>query len=126
MSTFIRGQVGQPPVQHRLGRRDELDDRMSRFGDVLLDRGQHRRQLHRDQELAEEALLGALEAGERRALGLTIERPAAHPVNDIGFLEDVIEVLVDQRLSRGSGNAEERGVVLQSCGTFRHVLHIIL
>jgi hypothetical protein len=32
----------------------------------------------------------------------------------------------DAELSRGSGNAEERGVVLQSCGTFRHVLHIIL
>ena len=65
---------------------------------------------HCDQQLREEALLGALKPRERRALGLGIERLVLHPVDDVGEREHFIEIAVDDGLSRGSGNAEERGV----------------
>jgi hypothetical protein len=76
--------------------------------------------------LSEEALLGAFEPAARRCLGAAVEGLVLEPIDDAGEFERGLEVLVNDRLSRGSGNAEERGVVLQSCGTFRHVLHIIL
>jgi hypothetical protein len=60
--------------------------------------------------LREETLLGGFEARQGRALGLSIQRLSADPVDDVGRLENLVEILVDQRLSRGSGNAEERGV----------------
>ena len=119
-------QVGQSPVEHGLCRRDELHDNGMPIGDRRIDRGQQAGELHRQKQLREEALLGSFENRQRCRLSTRVERPSGFAVDDPRRLQRVAQVGVNDRLSRGSGNAEERGVVLQSCGTFRHVLHIIL
>jgi hypothetical protein len=83
------------------------------------------RGLHGGDEVVEEALLHAFKRRSRCRFRLSIER-AVRRAGHAGRLKRGIEMGVNDLLSRGSGNAEERGVVLQSCGTFRHVLHIIL
>jgi hypothetical protein len=88
--------------------------------------GDQRWQLQRNQKLGKETLFGRFEDRDRRSLRSTIIGRFAETVGDTGRVECGLQVAMDDALSRGSGNAEERGVVLQSCGTFRHVLHIIL
>jgi hypothetical protein len=60
--------------------------------------------------LRKEPLLGAFEDRERRRLGAGVEGVAAVRVDNPGGFERVAQVGMDDRLSRGSGNAEERGV----------------
>jgi hypothetical protein len=91
-----------------------------------IDGSNQRGQLHRQQQLVEEPLLGAFKPASRCGFRTAVERCAVDFIDDTGQLQRLLKVLMNDRLSRGSGNAEERGVVLQSCGTFRHVLHIIL
>ena len=79
---------------------------------MLVDRGIDRGQLQREQDLRKEALLGPLEPAAGRRLGAAVEGLVLKPVDDAGEFERGFEVLVDDRLSRGSGNAEERGVSL--------------
>ncbi len=74
------------------------------------DRLDQARNLHRDQQLRKEALLGAFEPRKSRSLGLGIERFVLEPIHDIGEGENLVEIAMDDGLSRGSGNAEERGV----------------
>ena len=90
------------------------------------DRLDQARNLHRDQQLGEEALFGAFEPRESRSLGLGIERFVLEPIHDIGEGEDFVEIAMNDGLSRGSGNAKERGVGagFQGCGT--KLLRIIL
>ena len=77
---------------------------------MLVDRRIDRRQLHREQHLAEEALLGAFEPAARRRLGAAVQGAVFEPIDNSGEFERDFEILVNDRLSRGSGNAEERGV----------------
>jgi len=123
---FLIRKVGKPALEHGFCGRDELDDNGVPIGNGGVDGWQQARQLHRQKQLREKALLGALEDRQRCRLGARVERPAGFAVDDPCGLQRIAQVCVNDRLSRGSGNAEERGVVLQSCGTFRHVLHIIL
>ena len=121
---FLGRDLGQPPFHQGFAGRDDLDDSgVTRF-QIALDRSDQCRGFHGGQEVAEEALLGALESRAGGGLRLTVQRALAP--GDIGHFHRRVEIVVNDGLSRGSGNAEERGVVLQSCGTFRHVLHIIL
>ena len=80
------------------------------IGNHCVDRGQQARELHRHKQLREEALLGPLEDRQRCGLGTRVERPAGFAVYDPRGLQRFAEVGMDDRLSRGSGNAEERGV----------------
>ena len=123
---FGIGKIGKPTIEHRLGGRDELHYHGVALGERAVDRWKQARQLHREQQLREEALLGSFEHRKRSCLGPRVQRVAAVGIDNPGFFEGIAQVGMDDGLSRGSGNAEERGVVLQSCGTFRHVLHIIL
>ncbi len=115
----------EPTLLQRLASRDDLHDRCMTVFEIARDARDRARRLHRGDEVIEEALLRALEGRARGGLGLWVERPMER-AGDPGRLHRGVEIVVDDLLSRGSGNAEERGVVLQSCGTFRHVLHIIL
>ena len=100
----------QPPVEDRFRRTDQLDHDAFVVCQMLVDRGVDRGQLQREQDLAKEALLGPLEPAAGGRLGAAVERPVLKPIDDAGELKRRFEVLVNDRLSRGSGNAEERGV----------------
>ena len=96
------------------------------IGNHCVDRGQQARELHRQKQLREEALLGPLEDRQRCGLGTRVERPAGFAVYDPRGLQRFAEVGMDDRLSRGSGNAKERGVVAGFLGRGRKLLRIIL
>ena len=104
-------QIGKSPVEHGLCRRDELDDNSVTVGNRRIDRGQQAWELHRQKQLREEALLGPLKDRQRCGLGPGVERPPGFAVDDPRRLQRVAQVGVDDRLSRGRGNAQERGVV---------------
>ena len=57
---FVR-QVGKPAIEHGFGRRDQLDDNSLPIGNRHIDSGQQARELHRQKQLREEALLGSFE-----------------------------------------------------------------
>jgi len=80
---------------------------------VRVDRGVDRWQLQREQDLREEALLGSFEPAARRCLGAAVERLVLEAIDDTGKFERGLEVLMDDRLSRGGDNAKERGVGAQ-------------
>jgi hypothetical protein len=60
--------------------------------------------------LRKEPLLGALEDRERRRLGPGVQGISAVGIDNPGRRQSIAQVGMDDRLSRGSGNAEERGV----------------
>jgi len=110
---FLVRQVGKSPVEHGLGRRDELHDNGMPIGDRRIDRRQQARELHRQKQLREEALLCSLKDRQRCGLGPGVERPAGLAVDDPRGFQRVAQVSVDDRLSRGGDNAKERGVGAQ-------------
>ncbi len=67
---FLGRNLGEPALHQRLAGRDDLDHGGMAVGQVLIDRADQGRRLHRGQQMAEEALLGALEgrAGGRLRL----------------------------------------------------------
>ncbi len=104
----------EPSLHQRLAGRDDLDHRRMPFGEVPLDRADQRRRFHRGEEMAEEALLGALEGGARRGLRLAIQRPAspsltaeaartALAAGDIGGFERGVQIAVDDAEGLGIG-----------------------
>jgi hypothetical protein len=95
-------------------------------GQRILDGGKERGQFHRQQKLAEEALLRAFEARARRRQRLTIEGLAFERVGDARCAKRRLKVAVDDRLSRGSDNAQERGVVAEFPLSGANLLRIIL
>ena len=109
---FVR-EVGKPTVEHSFSRRDELDDHGVPLGNRGVDGWQQARELHRQKQLRKEALLGALEDRERCRLGAGVECPPGFAVDDPGSLQRIAQVRVDDRLSRGRGNAQERGVATE-------------
>ncbi|AIT82775.1 hypothetical protein JI59_25355 (plasmid) [Novosphingobium pentaromativorans US6-1] len=93
---------------------------------MLVDRGIDRWQLQREEDLRKEALLGPLEPAAGRRLGAAVERPVLKPIDDPGEFERGLKVLVNDRLSRGSDNAQERGVVAEFPLSGANLLRIIL
>ncbi|WP_374527048.1 hypothetical protein [Novosphingobium sp.] len=75
--------------------------------------------------MVEEALFGGFEGGSRRRLGLGVEGAFAAAGDARGF-ERRIEVVVNDLLSRGSGNAKERGLGAGFLGRGTKLLRIIL
>ena len=96
------------------------------FGNRRIDSGQQAWELHRQKQLREEALLGSLEDRQRCGLGTRVERPAGFAVYDPRGLQRFAEVGMDDRLSRGSGNAKERGLGAGFLGRGTQLLRIIL
>ncbi|WP_231729324.1 hypothetical protein, partial [Blastomonas sp. CCH5-A3] len=77
---------------------------------MMIDGSDQRWQLHRQQQLVEEPLLGAFKPAACRSFCAAVERCAADFIDHAGELQRFLHVLMDDRLSRGSGNAKERGV----------------
>ena len=110
------GELGQAPLEQRLPGRDELDDAGAARLQVRLHRPEERGALHGDQQMAEEALLGALEGRERGGLRVAVERlpPVGHPRRLEGGLEVGVDHLerarvgvVDPALLRGQRVLED-------------------
>ena len=119
-------QVGKPPIEHGFGRRDQLDNDRMPVGNRCFDCRQQARELHRQKQLREEALLCPLKDRQRCGLGPGVERAPGLAVDDPRGFQRIAQIGVDDCLSRGSGNAKERGVGagFQGCGT--KLLRIIL
>jgi hypothetical protein len=66
--------LGKPALHQRFTGRDDLDDGGVSSVKITLDRSDQRWRLHRGQEVAEEALLGAFEGRSGRGLCLSIQR----------------------------------------------------
>ena len=82
--------------------------------------------LEREQDLGKEALLGPLEPAARRRLCAAVERPVLKTIDDAGKFECRLKVLMDDRLSRGRDNAQERGIIAEFLHCRAILLHIIL
>ena len=70
---------------------------MKKLGDVgigerAVDRWKQARQLHREQQLREEALLGSFEHRKRSCLGPRVQRVAAVGIDNPGFFEGIAQV----------------------------------
>ena len=98
---FGRRDLGDAPLHQRLAGRDQLDDRRPAGSEIGLDRADQRRALHGGQQMAEEALLGALECRERGRLGVPVQRVLA--VDDSGGLQGLLDVPVDDLEGAGIG-----------------------
>ena len=99
---FRSRDLGDAPLHQRLAGRDQLDDGDDRPEvEIGLDRADQARALHGGQQMAEEALLGALEGRERGRLGVPVQRVLA--VDDAGGLERLLDVSVDDLEGAGIG-----------------------
>ena len=90
---FRDGDLGDAPVEQRLAGGDQLDDAGMAGLEIGLDRPDQRGAFHGGQEMAEEALLGALESRQRGGLGVLVEGGIA--LHDAGGFERVFYIAVD-------------------------------
>ncbi len=93
--------LGQSPFHQRLAGGDDLHDGGMARVEVGLDRPDQGRRLHAGQEMAEEALLGALEGRARGGLGLPVQR--AIRTRDVRRLHRRVEVIMDDAERPGIG-----------------------
>ncbi|MBX9608566.1 MAG: hypothetical protein K2Y51_20270, partial [Gammaproteobacteria bacterium] len=108
---FFDRECRERPVEHRLGGGNQLDDDAFAACEIGADRGDERWELHPDQKLAEEPLLGGFEDRKCGCLGTAVVGVVREAVGNASRVERGAQVRVDDRLSRGRGNAQERGVV---------------
>ena len=90
---FRDGDPGDAPVQQSLAGGDQLDDAGMAGLEIGLDRPDQRGAFHGGQEMAEEALLGALESRQRGGLRVLVEGGIAF--HDAGGFERVFYIAVD-------------------------------
>ncbi|PJG49618.1 hypothetical protein CAF53_01215 [Sphingobium sp. LB126] len=74
--------------------------------------------------MAKEALLGAFKGRTGGGFGLPVQRPLA--AGDVGGFHRRVQVPMNDSLSRGSDNAQERGIVAEFLHCRAILLHIIL
>ena len=98
---FRDGDLGDAPVQQSLAGGDQLDDAGMAGLEIGLDRPDQRGAFHGGQEMAEEALLGALESRQRGGLGILVEGGIA--LHDAGGFERVFHIAVDHLEGAGIG-----------------------
>ncbi|CAB4910383.1 unannotated protein [freshwater metagenome] len=103
VGALLGTQAGKGAVEHRLRGRDELHHHAVTAGKVLGDRGDQRWELHPDQELAEEPLLGRLEDRQRGGLGPAVVGILREAVGDARRIEGGAQVGVDDRPCIGIG-----------------------
>ena len=88
-----RRDLGDAALHQRLAGGDQLHHRGAALLQIRLDGADQRGALHGGEQVTEEALLGALEGGEGRRLGVLVE--GGLPVDDAGGLQRLLDVLVD-------------------------------
>ena len=93
--------LGDAPFHQRLAGRDQLDHRRPPGIEIGLDRADQARALHGGQQMAEEALLGALEGRHGGGLRVPVQRVLA--VDDAGRLQRLLDVPVDDLEGAGIG-----------------------
>ena len=98
---FRSRNLGDAPFHQRLAGRDQLDHGGPPGVEIGLDRADQAGALHGGQQMAEEALLGALEGRHGCGLGVPVQRVLA--VDDAGCLERLLDVLVDDLEGAGIG-----------------------
>ena len=98
---FRRRYLGDAPLHQGLAGGHELDHGGPAGVEVGLDRADQRGALHGRQEMAEEALLGALEGAQRRGLGVPVEGGTF--LHDARGLERGFDVGVDDLERAGVG-----------------------
>lgn len=101
IASFAGGDVGKTAHHQRFGRRDDLHDRRAAGREIGLDGGDQARQLHRRDQVIEEALLVGFERRARRGLRLPIERTSL--AGDVGRLQRRIEIVMDDLKGAGIG-----------------------
>ena len=101
VAPFLGRQFGQSPLHERLAGRDDLDDGGMARLQILRDLPDQGRRLHAGQQMAEEALLRALEGGACGGLGLPVQ--CALAAGDIGRLHRGIEMVVNDGECSGIG-----------------------
>ncbi|WP_366651526.1 hypothetical protein, partial [Sphingomonas sp. 67-36] len=109
IGALLGRKFAQTPVENAFGGRHQLDHHRLPLRDMRFGRGDDARQLHREEHLPEEALLGGFEPRPSRRLSARVERISVDRVDHAGQLERGFHVLVDNRLSRGRDNVKERG-----------------
>ena len=98
----LRGRdVGNAAFHQRLAGGDQLHDRRPPRREVGIDGADGRGALHSGQQMAEEALLGALEGRQCRRLGVPVQRVLA--LDDAGGLQRLLDVGVDHLEGAGIG-----------------------
>ena len=98
---FRDGDIGDAPVQQRLAGGDQLDDAGMAGLEIGFYGPDQRGAFHGGQEMAEEALLGALESRQRGGLGVLVQRGIA--LHDAGGFERVFYIAVDHLEGAGIG-----------------------
>ena len=98
---FGRGNLGDAALHQRLAGGDQLHHGGAALLHVRLDGADQRGALHRGQEVAEEALLGALEGRQRGRLRVPVEGRLA--VDDAGRLQGLLDIGVDDLEGAGIG-----------------------
>ena len=93
--------LGDAPLHQRFPGGDELHDGGTALFKVGLDRADQRGAFHGREQVPEEPLLGALERGHRRGLGVAVKRRLA--VDDAGGLQRLAKVGVDDLERAGVG-----------------------
>ena len=110
--------VGQTPLHQGFPGRDDLHHGgMSRL-QILLDRGNDARALHRGDQVVEEALLRAFERRAGGGLGLGVERAGRR--SDVGGGKGCIEVIVNDLEGGGIGIVDPYLLARQR--VFEHVI----
>ena len=95
MFTLYRAQIGKPSVEHGFSGRDELDHRRLPVRQHLIDCGQQAWQLHRKEELREEALFSSLEDRKCCSLCALVKRIAAVRIDDTCGFKDFAKIAVN-------------------------------
>ena len=101
VAPFRGRNLGDAAFHQRLAGRDQLYDGGPAGTEIGLDGADQRGALHAGQQMAEEALLGALEGGQCRRLGIPVQRVLA--LDDAGGLQCLLDVLVDDLEGAGIG-----------------------
>ena len=98
---FRSGDFGDAPFHHGLAGGHQLDHGATAGGEVGLDSADQGRALHGGQQVAEKALLGALEGGQGGGFGVPVERLLS--LRDAGGLQRLLDVGVDDLERVGVG-----------------------
>ena len=98
---FLGGDLRETAFHQRLAGRHDLDHGSMAVHQILLDRADQGRRLHRGQQMAEEALLGGFEG--RAGGGLSLAVQSAGIAGDVGGLHRRIEIIMDDGERPGVG-----------------------
>jgi len=91
------GEAVETAIEGAFGGRNQLDDNHLVAIQMEIDGSNQRGELHRQQQLVEEALLGAFKPASRGSFRTAVERCAIDFVDHAGQLQRLLKVLMDDR-----------------------------